>query len=46
LPDEQNAILTIVAQQTDAPTFERLDAMARAAQEETELCRDYSARES
>jgi aminopeptidase N len=42
-PDEQDAILTIVAQQADAPTFERLHTMARAAQDETELRRDYSA---
>jgi aminopeptidase N len=42
-PDEQEAILTIIAQHADAPTFERLHAVARAAQDETELRRDYSA---
>jgi hypothetical protein len=32
----QDAILAIVAQHADAPTFERLHAIARAAQDGTE----------
>jgi aminopeptidase N len=42
-PDSQEAILTVVAQYADAATFERLHTIARAAKDETELRRYYSA---
>ena len=42
-PDQQAAILKIVAQNADASTFERLHAVARTAQNENELRRFYSA---
>ena len=42
-PDAQPAILDIVAQNADAATFEQLHAIARAAKDETELRRYYSA---
>lgn len=42
-PDDQDAILRIVAQYADASTFESLHAVARSAKDETELRRFYSA---
>jgi aminopeptidase N len=42
-PDAQEAILSIVAQNADAATFEQLHEIARAAKDETELRRYYSA---
>ena len=40
-PDEQAAVLTVVAQHADAATFEQLHAIARAAKNETEVRRFY-----
>jgi aminopeptidase N len=40
-PDEQAAVLTVVAQHADAATFEQLHAIARAAKNETEVRRYY-----
>jgi aminopeptidase N len=42
-PDEQGAVLYIVAQYADAATFENLHAVARAAKDETEMRRYYAA---
>ena len=42
-PDAQAAILTVVAENADAATFNQLHAIARAAKDETELRRYYSA---
>lgn len=42
-PDDQDAILSVVARYADAATFESLHAVARASQDETELRRYYSA---
>jgi aminopeptidase N len=42
-PDDQAAILTIVAQYADAPTFEQLLRVAASAKDEAELRRYYSA---
>jgi aminopeptidase N len=42
-PDEQAAILAVVARHADATTFESLHAVARASHDETELRRYYSA---
>jgi aminopeptidase N len=42
-PDAQAAILDVVAQHADAATFDSLHALARTAQDETELRRFYSA---
>ena len=40
-PDEQAAVLTVVAQNADAATFEQLHAVARGAKNETEVRRFY-----
>ncbi len=40
-PDDQATILTIVAQNADAATFEQLHAVARGARNETEVRRFY-----
>nr|AGU09876.1 Peptidase family M1 [uncultured organism] len=40
-PDDQATILTIVAQNADAATFEQLHAVARASHNETEVRRFY-----
>ncbi|MDB5754162.1 MAG: aminopeptidase [Massilia sp.] len=40
-PDDQSMILTIVAQNADAATFEQLHAIAKAAKNETEVRRFY-----
>jgi aminopeptidase N len=40
-PDDQATILTIVAQNADAATFEQLHAIARGAKDETEVRRFY-----
>jgi aminopeptidase N len=40
-PDDQGMILTIVAQNADAATFEQLHAIARASANETEVRRYY-----
>jgi len=40
-PDEQAAVLTVVAQHADAATFDQLHAIARAAKNETEVRRFY-----
>jgi aminopeptidase N len=40
-PDEQATVLTIVAQNADAATFEQLHAIARGAKNETEVRRFY-----
>jgi aminopeptidase N len=40
-PDDQGTILTIVAQNADAVTFEQLHAIARASKNETEVRRFY-----
>ncbi|RYF02461.1 MAG: hypothetical protein EOO78_09725, partial [Oxalobacteraceae bacterium] len=40
-PDEQAAVLTVVAQHADATTFDQLYAIARAARNETEVRRFY-----
>ncbi|WP_051971842.1 M1 family metallopeptidase [Massilia sp. 9096] len=40
-PDDQGTILTIVAQNADAATFEQLHAIARGAKNETEVRRFY-----
>jgi aminopeptidase N len=42
-PDDQGVILSIVAQNADAATFESLHAVARAGKDETETRRYYSA---
>jgi aminopeptidase N len=42
-PDAEAAILDVVAQHADAATFDSLHALARTAQDETELRRFYSA---
>jgi aminopeptidase N len=42
-PDDQGVVLYIVAQYADAATFENLHAVARAAKDETEMRRYYSA---
>ncbi|MBB5370464.1 MULTISPECIES: M1 family metallopeptidase [unclassified Janthinobacterium] len=41
-PDDQAMILTIVAQNADAATFEQLHAIAKAAANETEMRRYYA----
>jgi aminopeptidase N len=40
-PDDQNMILSIVAQNADAATFDQLHAIAKAAKNETEVRRFY-----
>ena len=40
-PDEQAAVMTVVAQNADAAAFEQLHAVARASQNETEVRRFY-----
>jgi aminopeptidase N len=40
-PDEQAAVLTVVAQNADAAAFEQLHAIARASKNETEVRRFY-----
>ncbi len=42
-PDQQGAVLGVVAQHADAATFEQLHALARGARDETELRRFYGA---
>jgi aminopeptidase N len=42
-PDDQGAILTIVAQHADKADFDRLHAIARGAKDETEMRRYYAA---
>jgi len=42
-PDDQAAILSVVARYCDSATFEQLHALARAARDESELRRFYSA---
>jgi aminopeptidase N len=42
-PEEQAVVLTIVARDADAKTFEQLHAVAKSAQNETELRRYYTA---
>ena len=42
-PDDQDAVLSIVAQHADDATFERLHSLARSAADETELRRYYLA---
>jgi aminopeptidase N len=42
-PDDQTAILSVVARYSDAATFEQMHALARAAKDESELRRFYSA---
>jgi aminopeptidase N len=42
-PDAQEMVLTVVAQHADAATFDQLHAIAKSAQNETEMRRYYAA---